>query len=782
MCDFMLFGERRMAQSSEKNMRILTLLIAGLLCLTGAVSPSRGAAVLDRDPVSLVEGLNDSEIAKLTARILQSAHYIKQPFDDKVSSRFLDRYLDALDNLHIYFTQDDLKEFEKYRETLDDLTKEGDTSPAREIFLRFRQRLEQQFEFVTDLLEKGDFEFNTDETYIPNRRKLPRPADLDEAKGLWRDRLRYEYLQEKLNKDNADEIVKVITPRYTRILRAVREYDNDDVMQVYLRSLAHVYDPHSDYMGKAELENFSIGMKLSLFGIGALLRSEDGHCKIQSLVPGGPAERSRKMKPNDKIIAVAQGDAEPVDVVDMQLRKVVELIRGPQGSEVRLTVIPADAEDPSLRKVVSIIREEIKLEDQEAKAKLIELPGKNGAPVRLGVIDLPSFYSNFELEGRSVSGEPKSTTTDVAKLLRKLTKENISGVILDLRRNGGGSLEEAINLTGLFIKEGPVVQVRDSKGDIFEDKDTDPKVLYEGPLVVLTDRHSASASEILAGALQDYGRALVVGDSSTHGKGTVQSLIQLAPIMRSHGIELDRNPGALKITIRKFYRASGVSTQLEGVTPDIVLPSIANHAEIGEGALENPLPGGAIPSARYEKVNLIEPILPELKRRSGRRVAENADFTYLQAEIERFEKARDEKEVSLNEEKRLTEKREADARIKARKKELAARPEPPGTVYAISLKEALEPGLPLPVGATNKVDSAATNPDTPAPDDAGGKVIKSEPANSASIDEEEAEEAIDEKVASWDITLEETKLILLDLIELSKGKGSLAVTKPAVAD
>src|SRR5256885_879812 len=305
--------------------------------------------------VQLTQGANEASIARVTATILEKGHYLRQQFNDEVSSKFLDRYFDALDNLHIYFLQSDLKEFDVYRYSLDQLTlKDGDTTPGRVIFLRFLQRLQQQFDYVLELLKTEKFEFNGDERFTINRRTLPRPKDLDEAKKLWRERLRYEYLQEKLNKEKPDEIVKIITRRYTRILRALKDYDNDDVLEVYLTALAHVYDPHSDYLGKSALDNFSINMQLSLFGIGALLRSEDGYCKIQSLVPGGPAERSKKLKPNDKIIAVAQGDQAPVDTVDMKLNKVVEMIRGPEKTEVRLTVVPADAPDPSVRKTISI--------------------------------------------------------------------------------------------------------------------------------------------------------------------------------------------------------------------------------------------------------------------------------------------------------------------------------------------------------------------------------------------------------------------------------------------
>ena len=463
----------------------------------------------------------------------------------------------------------------------------------------------------------------------------------------------------------------------------------------------------------------------------------------------------------------------------MKLNKVVEMIRGPKNTEVRLTVIPGDAADPSVRKTITLVRDEIKLEDQEAKAKLIDLPAEKGHnSVRLGVIDLPSFYSTFELEGRKGDSEPKSTTVDVARLIRKLAQEKVSGIVLDLRRNGGGSLDEAIRLTGLFIKEGPVVQVKGPEGDPIIEKDPDPSLFYDGPLIVLTSRFSASASEILAGALQDYGRALIVGDSSTHGKGTVQSLLQLKTFMRNHmALSSSNDPGALKLTIRKFYRASGASTQLKGVTPDIVLPSIYNYAEVGETSLENPLPWDTIAPAPYEKLNRVEPVLPELKRRSESRVGSDTDFKYLQGEIERFKKNLADKTVSLNEAQRMKEKEEADQRAKARKKELAARPEPPGKTYEITLKLAEQPGLPPALTKTNSVKtvSVATGSgrfrvQKPAADSAN----TDKPAEKSDADSGE-DDIHDDPVTNVDIAMEEAKRILIDFIGLSRG-NSLAGT------
>jgi carboxyl-terminal processing protease len=543
-------------------------------------------------------------------------------------------------------------------------------------------------------------------------------------------------------------------------------------------------------MGKHELENFNIGMKLSLFGIGAVLQSEDGYCKIRSLQPEGPAERSKKLKPNDRIVAVGQSNQPPVDVVDMKLNKVVELIRGPKATEVRLTIIPADATDPSARKVVTLVRDEIKLEEQAAKARLIEIPpsrpsggqvsasSPSPSPQRIGLIDLPSFYSSFELEGRrGAGGEQKSTTTDVAVLLRKLAQEKVSGIILDLRRNGGGSLEEAINLTGLFIKEGPVVQVKDPDNHVFIDTDPDASVWYDGPLIVLTSRFSASASEILAGALQDYGRALIVGDISTHGKGTVQSLLQLRPIMRQAGIFPTNDPGAIKYTIRKFYRASGASTQLEGVVPDIILPSVNNHLEVGESSLDNPMKYDTIDAAVYDKLDRVQPFVPELRRRSDTRIATDTDFAFVRDEEARYKKAKAEKSVSLNEATRLKEKKESDERTKSRKKELAARPEPNWKIYDINLKQARLPGLPEPTVRTNAPKTAAiTKPivitKENAKDDPKTTTAKTDPPKNRATDDDEDREEADVDVQAPDITLEETKRILMDYIELStKGRG-----------
>jgi len=702
-------------------------------------------------------GPYDSNVVQLTSRVLQRWHYSRHPLDNEIADHFLHRYLQILDGLHFHFLQADIHEFDRYRASLDDLTMQaGDSSPANVIFARFLQRVEQRVEYVAELLKEGKFDFTGDDRYAPNRHESPWPKDMAEAKEIWRQQFRYEYLQEKLNKQKPEEIIKTLSNRYRRLLRTLGEFDSDDVLQLYLTALSQAYDPHSDYMGKAQLENFAIQMKLSLFGIGALLRSEDGYCKIHELLAGGPAAASKKLKPNDKIIAVQQPGKEPVDVVDMKLNKVVEMIRGPKGTEVILTVIPADAADPSARKLVTLVRDEIKLEDQEAKARIVEMPDSNSNVTRLGVIDLPSFYASFDLANARGKSAPKSTTVDVTRLLKKLMEENVKGVILDLRRNGGGSLEEAIRLTGIFIKEGPVVQVKDSEGHMEKELDPDPSVVYDGPLVVLTSRFSASASEILAAALQDYGRALLVGDSTTHGKGTVQTIFELSKFTRQR-FPTNFNPGALKVTIRKFYRANGASTQLRGVTPDVVLPSINDYMDVGESAQEYAMEWDTIPSAEFDRLDRIQPVLDELRKRTIARQADEKDFAYLREDIEQYRKLKADKSISLNEAQRLKEKADAEAKAKVRKQERAARGESKAKNYEITLKQVDVPGLPAPMTVTNELPAKVEGQ-----------------AETASADGSAAES--EDKTPAVDVTLEETKRILQDLIALSA-----TTPKPAVA-
>lgn len=757
-------------------------------------SGNGGAAATTSGPVQ--PGIADGRITWLSAKMLETLHFSRQPFDNSLSSKFLDRYLKTLDPQRIHFTQGDIDGFEKYRATLDDLTANrkgvADPSPAFEMFNRFVQRLQERAAYAEDLLRNEKFSFETDEKIVVDREGSPYPKDQAEATKLWRERVQFEYLQEMLGKiaekekasktaaknaakegtsgaeppaaeakpkkSDHEQIVETLRNRYQRNLKTFRDFDNDDVLQVYLSALAHVYDPHSDYLGHDQLESFTINMNLSLFGIGAELRSVDGYCTINRLLPGGPALKSGKIKEKDRIIAVAQGDGTPVDVVDMSLSKAVQLIRGPKGTEVRLTVVP-DGADNSSSKIVTLIRDEIPLEEQAAKAKIIETTGASGDKLRLGVIDLPSFYASFDpSNSRNPKAEPKSTTADVAKLLEKLKQEGVGGVVLDLRRNGGGSLEEAIRLTGLFIKRGPVVQVKGSEGPPEIDGDGDPSIAYDGPLIVLTSRFTASASEILAGALQDYGRALVVGDSSTHGKGTVQSVNSLKPYLQLPR-SFTNDPGAIKVTIKKFYRASGPSTQLRGVVPDIILPSVLSESEdLGESSLDNALPGDTIASAEYEYLNRVAPYLAELRRRSGERVEKDSEFGYIREDIALYKKQKADKTLSLNLKQRLKEKEESEARTKTRDKERLARAESADVVYEITLKLADKPGLPPPVEKTNSVAKASS----PHP---GFEL--------AAYDG--AEDDSEEKPPAVDAAMAEAQRILKDYVSLSS-HANLAAT------
>ena len=603
-------------------------------------------------------------VGQIVARFLEEDQYDHHPIDPSVSQNFLQNYLEAFDYNHMFFLQSDVDSFKKrYGDVLGEKVKEGDLSPAYEIFDVFLKRLQNREEYVISL-SSTSFNFKKNEKITLDRHKLPWPKNWKESDSLWRKQVKYEMLEEILNKTKTQKQGKEIRHRYRRLLKSYREFDAIDILQEYLSALTHAYDPHSDYMAQEQKENFDISMQLSLVGIGAVLKeSSDGFAQIVSLVPGGPADKDKRLKPKDKIEAVAEGiDGPWIDVTGMRLDHVVEKIRGKKGTTVRLRVIPADSIGRSTRTVISIVRDEIKLTDQEAKAEILTGQDLQGNPVKIGVIDLPSFYEDMKS-----GGEKKSTTKDVKKLLLALEAKGIQGLILDLRRNGGGALSEAINLTGLFIPQGPVVQVRDSRGVIRSLEHSD-SMIYSGPMIVLTSHASASASEIFAAALQDYGRALIVGNKKTFGKGTVQTLIDLSQYVPR--IDSKTGPGALKLTIQKFYRVSGGSTQNKGVIPDIQLPSIENYMDIAESALENALPYDEIDPASYQKVgDVAPPLIEQLKKASEDRVKASREFGYVREDIALFKQEDEGKVESLNEADRLKEQQDAENLDKERKKE-----------------------------------------------------------------------------------------------------------------
>jgi carboxyl-terminal processing protease len=755
---------------------IASAVLAGFIIVAGCAAPKivpPPPTSTNSTNLSLGPGPNDPRIAYVTARLLEEYHYSQQLLDADLSRKFFDGYLETLDQRHENLLQSDIAEFAHYQTNLDTLTITtngvANLTPAFEIYQRYLERFQQHADYVNELLKEDKFKFNTDEQILLDRRHAPYPKDLDEARQLWSQRLHFEYLQEKLSreisptnsavilplpKSAAAEIADTLARHYRWNLHMATNRDSMDVLQAYLNALAHAYDPHSDYFNPEHAQDFSINMSLSLFGIGAQLREDDGYCKIDQLVHGGPAEKSKQLKEGDHVVAVAQSNQPPVDVVDMDLGKVVQLIRGPKGTEVRLTLSPA--ENRAARRVVTLIRDEIKLEDQEAKAQLIEMPDGHGGTNRIGIVELPSFYAPVDLSGNFGHTSPKFTSVHVAKLIKKLEQEKVGGIILDLRSNPGGSLEEAVKFTGLFIKDGPVVLARSLDGSVNADSDTDSSVLYAGPLVVLVNRLSASASEIAAAALQDYGRALVVGDNSTFGKGTVQNLNPLRPFVWPKTASATNDPGTVKITIRKFYRVSGASTQLKGVLSDIVLPDQLNYAtRYGESSLDNPLPWDTISPTNYTKLNLVQPYLDELLQRSTRRVATNQDFIYIRQDIDEFQKMQADKTASLNERERLKKLQEDDARQKARDQERAARKAPDMKVYELTVENAGEPGLPPPLGETNRMAANPTLQPSPLPTPVG---TTTEPMP---------------KPTAVDPMLDETERILEDYISLSSSNQML---------
>jgi carboxyl-terminal processing protease len=588
--------------------------------------------------------VDSRQVAITVAKLLEQAHFTRQKLDSSMSRKVLDTYLESLDYTKLFFTQEDIDNIhQKYDGTLDQDLVVGNVQPARDIYGTFKERVESRAAKIRKLVNEN-FAFKSTRTVALDRRKEPWPANEQDADNLWRDRIEGELLQEKLNKLAIDPGPKAVSKRYDQLVKNLEERDDNDVLQLFLNAVAQTYDPHSEYLGKGDLESFEINMRLSLTGIGAELRVEDGYAKIERLIPGGPAQMSGKVNVGDRIAAVSQGKDNFVDVVDMKLEKVVELIRGKKGSTVRLQIIPSDTSDPSKRKVVELVRDNVKLTEQEAKAELIDRTLPDGTTQKLGWITLPSFYQDME---RSRTG--KSTSRDVAALIKRLEQEGIQGLVIDLRRNGGGSLDEAIKMTGLFITQGPVVQVKESGGDIEVLKDRDPSVAYSGPLIILVNKLSASASEIFAAALQDYGRAVIVGDSSTFGKGTVQTLLELGRFIPLLGGS-SNDAGALKLTVQKFYRVAGGSTQLHGVSSDVVLPSLSDNAEIGESALEHPLAYDEVEPAAIDIANNHKQLfIDDLKKRSSNRIAQDQSFQDILADAKELKDRLKSNRLSLNE-------------------------------------------------------------------------------------------------------------------------------------
>ncbi|MCZ6888069.1 MAG: carboxy terminal-processing peptidase [Gammaproteobacteria bacterium] len=622
---------------------------ASVVALTAALisADAPQVALRDTSPISIKPLTAHASTSLKIVEQLRHHHYVRKPLDDSASSQFFDKYLDMLDPGRAYFLAADIQDFEKYRYTLDDALKHGDLDPAFTMFNKFQTRVVDRLEFLLVELDADldKMDFSLDEEVEIDREQAPWPSSPDALDDLWYARLKASVLGMKLNGKELDEIQKLLTKRYQNRLKQTRQTKAEDAFQLYVNAFASTYDPHTQYFSPRNSENFNINMSLSLEGIGAVLRNDDEYTAVVRLVAAGPADKSGTIKPSDRIIGVGQGqNGKLIDVVGWRLDDVVELIRGPKGSIVRLEVIPAGAESDAA-KTIQITRNTVKLEEQSAQRKMLTY-NRGGREVRVGVIQIPTFYVDFKAIQQ---GNPnfKSTTRDVRRLIDELKEEGVAGIVIDLRNNGGGSLQEADTLTGLFIKSGPTVQVKSARRNAHIYSDTDDLVTWSGPLAVLVNRLSASASEIFAGAIQDYERGIITG-SQTFGKGTVQTLIPL-------------NRGQLKITQAKYYRVSGQSTQHQGVIPDIAFPEIYDTDRVGESSLDGALPWDMIKPAVYPSLHSIEPVLPLLKSKHKQRAADDADFTYLRALAERSHQNRDKTHVSLNEAVRVAEKEADDA-------------------------------------------------------------------------------------------------------------------------
>ncbi len=630
--------------------RVLMLLLA--VRATGhAVAAPTARAPLGPEP-------HYAHIAQRVAVVLPDEHLTRARLDDVIASRAWTNYLASLDYDRVYFLAEDIARFRRDEYRLDDELETGDIQFAYDVYEQLKLRVRDRCDYVDRILARG-LDLDRDELYSWKRKDAPWPCDRAEWDEIWRKRVKNEYVARRIAEEMAKDGKQEETPQdaapqedeglspaeaiskgYRRFLTILEDNDAEFVLEKYLSSFALAYDPHSSYMSPSTVADFGIEMGLSLVGIGALLRPEDGAARVERLIPGGPAHRDKRdirLRPGDRIVAVAQGNEEPVSILHLPLTKAVKLIRGEKGTTVVLTVIPTSDKTGTKRREIDLVRDEVKLEEQAARADVREVKDASGSTRTVGIINLPAFYVDLDAESE-FAADFRSSTRDVDRLLRQLKRKKVEGIILDLRNNGGGSLPEAVSMTGLFIDEGPVVQVKERFG-ITRLADEDAYVAYNGPLVVLINRLSASASEILAGALQDYGRAVIVGDSKTHGKGTVQSVTKLGS---------DRSFGSLKVTGWIFYRVTGGSTQLKGIVPDIVLPSPFDYMEFGEDHLPHALDWSRVRRARFERGGHTDNVVPQLRQQSEIRRKGSTQYAAYTKLLKRIEEMNERKELSLD--------------------------------------------------------------------------------------------------------------------------------------
>ncbi len=703
------------------------VLLFSAVALLGIASMQAVTAAANSNHVVLKPSMEQRYATNLVTRFLTNWHYKDTALDDALSAKIFDKYIELLDPNRAYFTDSDIYFLKRHKKHLDDALTHYETGPAFEIFNVYVERVAERMEYSHKLLE-GEFDFTIEEEYSFDRSEADWLKDKADWQDLWRKRIKNDYLRLKLTGKEPEAIVSTLTDRYNNMERRIMELNEEDVFQFFMNSVTQSIEPHTSYLSPRNSANFEITMKLSLEGIGALLERQTEYTGIARVVAGGPADLDGRLQIGDRIIGVAQGlQGKMEDVIGWRLDDVVDLIRGPKDSVVRLEVLPADAGVDAQSTVIDLVRNEVKLEEQAAKSSIIDVP-RGDEIVKIGLIDVPVFYLDFA--GRQQNRpDYRSSTRDVKNLIIDLKKEGVEGIIIDLRNNGGGSLLEATTLTGLFIDQGPVVQVRDSRGRISVERDTDPGMTWQGPMAVLVNRYSASASEIFAGAIQDYGRGLILGEP-TFGKGTVQNLIDLDDYSGSESSQL----GQLKLTMAQFFRVNGNSTQNLGVTPDIIFPYAGNSADYGESSLDNALPFSKIDPATYEPAGDLHSITDVLDFRYDMRISQNAEFAYLLADIEEYNSHADRVTISLVESVRRTEMEAGEAKAARRKQER---------------KELAENGGMDVISPTRDL---------------------SEESDSVS-DDPEAEEDDDEQI---DLLLNEAARVVSDLIELEGNSNLLA--------
>ncbi|MCH6256459.1 carboxy terminal-processing peptidase [Puniceicoccaceae bacterium K14] len=704
--------------------------------------------------------------------MLETIHFKNEEIRDERFTELIEEYMEALDLNKIYFLESHVQKFTaEYGDMLGfQLRNQGDLSVAFEIFEVYRDRALQKINWAIEELKK-DWEFDKDETYSWDRDETPWPKTSEDADTVWIQRLKYELLHEILNEKEIEEARETVTKRYERMIRNIKEIGPSDVQEIFLTKLTQMFDPHSTFFSADSFEDFNIQMRLSLVGIGALLSEEDGYCVIKEVIAGGPAKRDARLKKEDRIVKVGQAGGEPVDIIGLSLRKIVDQIRGEKGTVVDLTIIPADAVDVSEREVISIVRDTVRINSSRCHANIFQVPHPevDGETVPMGVIEIPTFYGSDEIddEGNRVI---TSVSADVEELVIKMMQAGVKGIVLDLRNNGGGLLNEAIDMTGLFISRGPVVQVKDPYGKVWPQGDRNPKLVYTGPLAVLTSKYSASASEIVAGALQNYGRAIIIGNESTHGKGTVQQIYSLENYVFKKLLSEDK-AGATKLTVRKFYLPNGFSTQKKGVHSDIWLPSVSEILADGEADLPNALSWDYVkPAGSFAEKTLNRDFVEDLIKNSQERQKELEEFQFLNQRIEWVKEREERKEISLNLEKRKvlmeTEKEFSDG-MKDEQRRLAEL-----NFEAEELK--LESVIALEDSEEEQEETQASTINEPVGGETDDLVASVDGASTTEATDEEEEE---EEVPDFDIQLRETLRIMVDAVE--KAPDPIEWSEPA---